>query len=143
MAQDGYRKPLPTPSPESKRYWEGCRNHELWLPFCRNCEALYFYPRDFCPTCFSWDIEWRKASGRGRIHTFAIQHRAWHPGWQDEVPYVTALVELDEGPRLYTNIIGIDPDPSQIHCDMPVEVIFEDVTEEIALPKFKPSNQAK
>ncbi len=65
------------------------------------------------------------------------------PAWQDEVPYVTALVELEEGPRLYTNLIGIDPDPSQIHCDMPVEVTFEDITEEITLPKFKPSNQAK
>ena len=66
-----------------------------------------------------------------------IQHRAWHPGWQDEVPYVTALVQLDEGPRLYTNIVGVDPDPAHIRCDMPVEVTFEDITEEISLPKFR------
>ncbi|MGH2628008.1 MAG: Zn-ribbon domain-containing OB-fold protein, partial [Anaerolineales bacterium] len=127
MPQDGYKKPLPTPSPESKRYWEGARSHELWLPFCRACEAFYFYPRDFCPTCFSWDIEWRKTSGRGRVYTYAIQHRAYHPAWQDELPYVTALVQLDEGPRLYTNLVGIDPDPTRIHCDMPVEVTFDNV----------------
>jgi uncharacterized protein len=138
MTQDGYKKPLPTPSPESKRYWDGCRNHELWLPFCRSCEAFYFYPRDFCPKCFSWDIEWRKTSGRGRVYTYAIQHRAYHPAWQDELPYVTALVQLDEGPRLYTNLVGIDPDPTEIQCDMPVEVVFDDVTEEVSLPKFRP-----
>jgi hypothetical protein len=138
MAQDGYRKPLPTPSPESRRYWDGCRNHELWLPFCRTCERFYFYPRDFCPTCFGWDIEWRQVSGRGKVYTFGIQYRAWHPGWQDEIPYITALVELEEGPRLYTNIVGVEPDSMRVHCDMPVEVVFEDVTEEISLPKFKP-----
>jgi uncharacterized OB-fold protein len=139
MPQDGYKKPLPTPSPESKRYWDGCRAHELWLPFCRSCESFYFYPRDFCPACFGWDIEWRKTSGRGRVYTYAIQHRAYHPAWQDEVPYVTALVQLDEGPRVYTNLVGIDPDPTQIRCEMPVEVTFDDVTEEITLPKFRPA----
>ena len=138
MAQDGYRKPLPTPGPETRRYWDGCKNHELWLPCCRACQSFYWYPRDFCPTCFAWDIEWRQASGRGKIYTFAIQHRAWHPAWADEVPYVTALVELEEGPRLFTNIVGIDPDPKILRCDMPVEVVFDDVSEEISLPKFRP-----
>jgi uncharacterized OB-fold protein len=139
MAQDGYRKPLPTPSPETQRYWEGCKKHELWLPYCRSCQRFYFYPRAFCPQCFSWNIEWRQVSGRGKIYTFAIQHRAWHPGWSEEVPYVTALVELEEGPRLYTNIVEVDPDPKKLRCDMPVEVVFDDVNDEISLPKFRPS----
>jgi len=138
MAQNEYRKPLPTPSPEAQRYWEGCKNHELWIPFCRSCQSFYFYPRAFCPQCFSWDIEWRRTSGLGKIYTFAIQHRAWHPGWSAEVPYVTALVVLEEGPRLYTNIVGVDADPKHIRCDMPVEVVFDDVSEEISLPKFRP-----
>ena len=141
MTANDYRKPLPTPSPETSRFWQGCKKHELWLPFCRACQRFYFYPRPFCPHCFSWDIEWRQASGRGRIHAFAIQYRAWHPGWSDEVPYVTALVELEEGPRIYTNIVGVQPDPESVRCDMPVEVVFEDVTEEITLPKFRPSAQ--
>jgi uncharacterized OB-fold protein len=88
--------------------------------------------------CFSWEIEWRKASGRGKVYTFAIQHRAWHPAWANEVPYVTALVELEEGPRIYTNIVGVEADPKNVRCDMPVEVVFEDVNEAISLPKFRP-----
>ena len=138
MPKTDYRKPLPSPSPETERFWEGCRNHELLLPFCRGCENYFFYPRSFCPKCFSWDVEWRKASGRGKIYTFAIQYRAWHPGWADDVPYVNAMVDLEEGPRIYTNIVGVDPDPKNIKCDMPVEVVFEDVTDEITLPKFQP-----
>jgi uncharacterized OB-fold protein len=135
---DGYRKPLPAPSPETQRFWEGCRKHELWLPYCRACGQFYFYPRDFCPRCFGWDVEWRQASGRGKIYTFAIQYRAWHPGWAEETPYITALVELEEGPRLFTNIVGIEADPQKVRCDMPVEVAWEDVSAEISLPKFRP-----
>ncbi len=69
---------------------------------------------------------------------YAIQYRAFHPGWSDETPYVTALVELEEGPRLYTNLVDVEPDPKVIHCDMPVEVVFEEISEEITLPKFRP-----
>ena len=133
-----YRKPLPTPSPETKRYWEGCKNHELWLPYCKSCEKPYFYPRDFCPACFSWDIEWRKMSGRGTIYTFGVHYRHFHPGWAEEVPYVTALVQLDEGPHIYTNIVGVDGDPRNLRCDLPVEVVFDDVSDNISLPKFRP-----
>ena len=138
MSRNDYRKPVPTPSPDTQRYWEGCKSHELWLPFCRACQSFFFYPRQFCPECFGWDIEWRRASGRGKVYSYAIQYRAFHPGWSDETPYVTALVELDEGPRLYTNLIDVEPDPKNIQCDMAVEVVFEDISEEIALPKFRP-----
>lgn len=133
-----YQKPLPIPSPEVKPFWEGCKKHELWLPYCKGCQAFFFYPRDFCPRCFRWDVEWRRASGRGKLYTYAIQHRPAGPAWASDVPYITAIVELEEGPRLFTNLVGIDPDPQQIRCDMPVEVVFEDVSEEITLPKFRP-----
>ncbi len=138
MPQDGYRKPLPSPSPETQPFWAACKRHELSLPFCRSCQQFHFYPRQFCPHCGGRDIEWRTASGRGKLYTFAIQYRAWHPGWSDDVPYVTALVQLDEGPRLFTNIVGVDPDPRKIRCDMPVEVVFEDISDDISLPKFRP-----
>ncbi len=137
MTTDGYKKPLPTPSPETRRYWEGCKNHELWLPFCRACESFYFYPRDFCPNCFSWDTEWRQSAGKGTIYSFAVHFRPWHPGWNDEVPYVTALVQLDEGPRIYSNIVDVEGDPRRLRCDSPVEVVWDDVSEEISLPKFR------
>ncbi|HET9476205.1 MAG TPA: OB-fold domain-containing protein [Dehalococcoidia bacterium] len=137
MTANAYKKPLPTPSPETKRFWDGCKKHELWIPFCRSCETYYWHPRDFCPNCFSWDTDWRKASGRGTIYTFAIQYRAWHPGWADDVPYVTALVDLEEGPRIYTTIVDIEADPKHVRCGMPVEVLFEDISDDIALPKFR------
>lgn len=135
-------KPLPIPSPETRPYWEGCREHELRLPYCRSCGQFFFYPRPFCPHCFSWEVEWRKASGRGRLYTYAIQYRAWHPAWRGDVPYVSAIVELEEGPRLFTVLVDVEPDPAKIRCDMPVEVVFEDVNEEITLPKFRPVDRA-
>ncbi len=130
------RRLTPQPSPETQRYWDGCKRHELWLPYCKQCDQHFFYPRAFCPRCFSWEIEWRQASGRGTVYTFAIQYRAYAPGF--EPPYVTAIIQLDEGPRLLTNLVDIEPDAEKIRCDMPVEVTFEDVTDEISLPKFRP-----
>lgn len=138
MTQEKYAKPLPTPSPETQRFWDGCKQHELWIPYCRPCAASYWYPRDFCPKCGSRDVEWRRASGRGRLYTYAIHYRAFHPGWANEVPYVTALIDLDEGVRIFSNLIGIEPDPKAIRCEMPVEVVFEDVTPEVTLPKWRP-----
>src|SRR3990172_4777696 len=70
LPQDAYNKPIPAPSPETARYWEGCRAHELWLPFCASCQRFFFYPRRFCPQCFGWDVEWRQGSGRGRGSLF-------------------------------------------------------------------------
>ena len=132
-----YRKPVPQPSPETERYWEGCKKHELWLPFCLTCQASFFYPRAFCPRCFGLAVEWRQASGRAKLYTFAIQYRPQAPGFQP--PYVTAVVELDEGPRMLTNLVDVEPDPEKIRCDMPLEVVFEDISDEITLPKFRPA----
>ena len=138
MTQEKYAKPLPLPSPEAKFFWEKTKAHELWIPWCRACEASYWFPRDFCPTCGSRDVEWRRASGRGKVYTFAIQYRAWHPGWANEVPYVTALIDLEEGVRMFSNVIGVDPTPEGVRCDMAVEAVFEDVSDEITLVKFRP-----
>lgn len=139
MAQEKYAKPLPTPSPETQHFWDACKCHELWLPFCRPCQESYWYPRDFCPTCSSRDVEWRQSSGRGVVYTFAIHYRAFHPGWSNEIPYATALIDLEEGVRIFSNLIGIDPEPRAIRCGMPVEVVFEDVTPEVTLPKWRPA----
>jgi len=133
-----YAKPLPVPTPETQPFWDGCKAHELRLPYCRACERFFFYPRPFCPRCFGWEIEWRRCSGRGRLYSYAIQYRPQAPGFQDDVPYITAIVELEEGPRLMTNLVGIEPDPALIRCDMPVEVVFDDVTDEVTLAKFRP-----
>ena len=136
--QQDYNKPLPMITPENERYWQGCKAHELWLRYCNRCQKPYFYPRDVCPLCGGRDVTWRRMSGRGTIHTFAIAQRAPSPAFRDDVPFIIAIVELEEGPRMMTNIVGVAPDPAAVRVGMPVEVVFEDITETIALPKFKP-----
>ena len=102
---------------------------------CRNCAKAYFYPRPFCPTCFSWNVEWFEASGKGQLYSFAINYRP--PPFMGAEPYVIIIVELDEGPRMMSNLIGTDPDPAKIVCDMPVSIDYDNVTEEVTLPKFR------
>jgi len=131
-----YAKPVPYPSPETQPFWDACKRHELSLPYCTSCAQFFFYPRTFCPHCFGDAIEWRTCSGRGTLYTYAIQYRMQMPGFTP--PYVTAIVQLDEGPRLMTNLVGVEPTTEAIRCDMPVEVTWEDATDEITLPLFKP-----
>jgi len=130
-----YNKPLPKATPETRPFWEGCKVHELRVMHCTDCGHTYLYPRPFCPRCFSDRTEWRRASGRGKLHTFVINHR---PAPNFEAPYIIAIIELDEGPRLMSNLVGVEPDPAKLRVDTPVEVVFEDVTDEITLPKFRP-----
>jgi len=129
-----YQKPLPIPTQDTKEYWEGCKRHQLLVQKCRNCGTLRFYPRPMCPNCNSMDSEWVKARGKGRVYSWTIAVQQFHPTF--EVPYIIAIVELEEGVRMTTNII--DCKPEELHVGMLVEVVFDDVTEEITLPKFKP-----
>ena len=139
MTSDAYRGPLPVKQPESDFYWEKAQAHEFWLRRCNACEQAYFYPRDFCPNCGSRDVSWIQASGKGTLHTFAIVHRAPVPAFRDHVPFVVAMVDLEEGPRIPTNLVDVEPDPEHIHVGMAVEVAFADVTDEITLPVFRPA----
>ena len=127
---------LPQPTPETQPYFDALKNHTLMIQRCDACARAYFYPRPFCPDCFSFDTEWFQASGRGTLYSFVINYRP-PPGFGAE-PYVIAVVELEEGPRMMTNLVGVEPDPDEISCDMPVEIVYDDVTDEITLPKFRP-----
>ena len=133
--------PIPTPlsQPESDFYWEKCRAHELWLRHCRSCDQAYFYPRDICPLCFSRDTDWIQSNGVGTVHTFSIVHRGPTAAFRDRTPYVAAMVELEDGVRMPTNLVEVEPDPSVIKIGMAVEVVFEDLNENISLPKFRPA----
>lgn len=137
MTQERKKTP-PFPSPDSQPYWEGARRGQLMIPYCPACQSHFFYPRPFCPRCFSWQIEWRPSSGRGTVYTFAIQYQPLNPEWADDVPYVTAVVELEEGIRLFTLLVDCEPKPEALRCGMPVEVTFEPLTEEITIPRFRP-----
>ena len=131
-----YTKPLPTPSRTSAEFWKAAKKHELYMQHCQDCGHYIFYPRSLCPQCLSSNLNWEKVSGRGKIYSYTIVHRAGIPGFEKDVPYVFAIVELDEGPRMATNIVGIEPE--KVAIDMKVEVFFDDVTPEITLVKFKP-----
>lgn len=129
-----YKKPLPLPTQDTREYWEGCRRHELLIQRCRECGVFRFYPRPMCPDCNSLECEWVKAGGKGRVYSWTVAVRQFHPAF--EVPYVIAIVELEEGVRMTTNVINCKPE--ELYVGMPVEVVFEDVTEETTIPKFVP-----
>ena len=133
-----YSGPLPVPTPETRPFWEAARRHELRLQRCSGCAQYVFYPRALCPHCFGADLEWQRMSGRGTLHTFTVVHRGAR-GFPLGPPYVLAIVELAEGPRLMTNLVGVEPDPARLRIGMAVEVTFEDVTPEVALPRFRPA----
>ena len=133
-------RPLPTPiTPECRPYWEGARDGKLMIPKCRACGKPFMYPRVACPFCASREIGWVQATGRGRLFSFEIAHQILNKAFKVKTPVVLAMVELEEGPRLLTNLIGVAPDPKQIRCDMPVAVCFEKLTDEISLPMFRPA----
>jgi uncharacterized OB-fold protein len=130
-------KPVPRPAPESIPYWEAAKQHRLSLPRCEDCEQHWFPPSRSCPHCLSANFTFQDVSGRGKVYSFVTFHRPYHPAFTEEVPYVVALVELDEGPRLLTNILGIAPE--EVRCDMPVVVTYDDVDNEHSIPKFRPA----
>jgi uncharacterized OB-fold protein len=132
-----YAKPLPRVDEESKGFWEACQRHELYIQRCRDCGEERYYPRALCPSCLSEQIEWVRCSGRGTVYTFTVTYQNQAPGFRDELPYVLAYVELDEGVRMLTNIVACAPDAVRI--GMPVEVVFDDATSSVTLPKFKPA----
>jgi uncharacterized OB-fold protein len=130
-------KPFPTPTHETRPYWDGCKRHELRIQQCGACGQHQFYPRLYCSKCFSERVEWVHASGRAKVTTFTIVRRPVSPAFKDDLPYVVALVTLEEGPSMMTNIVGCTPE--KVAIGMPVAVTFEDWTEEISIAKFRPA----
>jgi uncharacterized OB-fold protein len=134
-----YKKPLPNPQhwPASQAFWEAAKRHELLMPRCTLCNKLFFYPREVCPTCLQSDIEWQKVSGNGRMHSFTVIHQPANPSFAEDVPYVYAMIQLDEGPRMISNLVGCTPADAKV--DMPVTAVFDDVTPDWTLVKFRPA----
>ena len=129
-------KQLPVPTSETQPYWEGCLKHELRIQKCQACGHHQFYPRLYCTDCMSDQVEWVTASGRGTVLSFTIVYRPVTKAFAEDVPYVVALVTLDEGPQMMSNIVECDPE--QVIIGMPVTVTFEDWSEEISVLKFRP-----
>ena len=129
-------RPLPTPNSFSKPFWEGTKRHELVLQKCNECGTFRYYPRPRCPECLSGNTEWTKVSGRGTVYSYTIVHRPLARWFKDKVPLVCAVIELDEGVRMVSNVENVDP--YAVTIGMPVRVIYDDVNDEITLPKFEP-----
>ena len=138
QGNNSYEKTLPEISSLTKPFWDYCKKHELRMQYCNECREWIWYPKAWCPGCGKRDgIEWKKLSGNGTVysHTVIRQVIDNSPAFQKEVPFVIALVELDEGPRMYSNIT--DSTPEQVQIGDSVLVYFDDVTTEISLPKFR------
>ena len=132
-----YAKPLPHLDEESRPWWEALQRHELYIQKCRECGDTRYYPRALCTSCMSANTEWVKCSGRGKVYTFTATYQNQTPGFRESLPYIMAYVELDEGVKMLTNLVDCAPEQVKIH--MPVEVVYEDVTPEVTLAKFRPA----
>jgi uncharacterized OB-fold protein len=134
-----YRKPLPVMTPWSAPFWEGCKRGELLIQKCQDCQTLNFYPKLYCASCLSSNLEWVKAGGKGKVYSYMVVYAFQPTEFAEDVPYVVAVVELDEGVRMMSNIVGCPPE--EVRCDMRVEVVFEKATEEITLARFRPAGR--
>jgi uncharacterized OB-fold protein len=133
-------RPVPQPTPETQHFWDGTRLGEIRLQRCNGCGVVYFPPRPFCPSCSSKDVAIFRASGRAKLASYVINHRP-HPAWDG--PYSIALVELEEGVRMMSNVVGCPQTPETLVLDMPLEATFEKLTDEITLPLWKPAGGAR
>lgn len=134
MTSTSLPTPAPAVTPETKPFWDATAEGKLVLPKCNGCATVIWYPRGICPECHGTDIGWIDASGRGTIYSFTIVRRG---GYARGEPYALAYVELDEGPRMMTNIV--DCDLERLEVGQPVQVVFHDTGHGTALPRFRPA----
>jgi uncharacterized protein len=134
------QRTLPQPTAESQPFWDACARHELVLPRCASCERFWFPPANRCQHCWSDDYAWTPVSGRASLFTYTVYRRAYAPELVDQLPYVVGIVELEEGPRLITNVVDCDPD--RLRVELPVEVVFLDIADGVALHAFRPRDVA-
>jgi hypothetical protein len=129
--------PMPPMTPWSAPYWDAARQEKLIIQRCTACGEHVFYPRRVCPHCFEDSLDWVEASGRGQVYTFSVVQNNAPSAFVDQMPFVIAVVILEEGVRLMSNIVECDPD--HVHCGMAVEVTFRPISDEVTLPVFQPA----
>lgn len=134
-----YLKPVPQPTHESKPYWDALMEGKLLLQACGQCGKVRHYPRPLCDTCFSFDVKWIEASGRGSVHSWTVTQHAFNPGFKGEVPYVLATVDLEEGVRMLAPLRGVKE--TAVKVGLPVRVAFEKPKADLATPAFVAESQ--
>jgi uncharacterized OB-fold protein len=129
-------KPLPVITEENRPFWEGCKQGKLLLQYCDVCQQSQFYPRLYCMHCGAQQLRWIEASGRGVVYSFTVIRQNKSPEFREDVPYNVALIQLEEGPRMMSNVVDIAPE--DLRVELPVMVVFDPVSAEISLPRFRP-----
>jgi uncharacterized OB-fold protein len=128
---------LPTPEADTLEFWQGAREEKLLIKHCLDCGAYHYYPRPFCPKCWSPNVEWFEASGDATLYTWSVIYNNDQPPFRDRVPYVAAAVDLAEGPRMMTNVINCEFD--DLRVGMPLRVVFTAISDEYTIPQFVPA----
>jgi hypothetical protein len=129
-------KPAPIVNDWARPFWEAARENRLIIQQCGDCGKYIFYPRLCCPHCFSSNVKWVAASGKAAVYSYTVVENNAPSAFIQDIPYVVAVVRLEEGVQMLSNIVGCDP--NDVRCDMPVEVVFEKLNDEFTLPKFRP-----
>ena len=132
-----YKKPIPAITPEMRPFFEAAKRHELVVQRCAQCGTHRFPAREICSNCLSREAAWVPVSGAGEVFSYNVMHQVYHPGFADQVPYAVVVVKLAEGAKMNSNLVGIAP--HAIRIGMPVRVVFEDISDEVTLPKFTPA----
>jgi len=135
--EGSYSKPLPQVDEVNRPFWEATRRRELVLQRCRDCRQVWYPAATNCPKCLSTNFEWSAMSGCGTVWSFIVYHHCWHRGFEKDIPYNVAMVQLEEGPIVISNIVNVKND--SIEVGMPVKVVFEPATEQVTLFKFIPA----
>jgi len=132
-----YKKPIPAITEEMRPFFEAAKRHALVVQRCTACGTHRFPAREICSKCLSRAAQWVQVSGAGQVFSYNVMHQVYHPGFAGEVPYAVVVVKLAEGAKLNSNLVGVPP--HAIRIGMPVKVVFEDITDEVTLPKFAPA----
>ncbi len=130
-----YLKPLPTITDENREFWDGAKRGKLRMQCCSDCGHIRFPISFVCPECLSYDAKWVDLSGRGEVFSYIVFYQLYNKAFAPDLPYNVALVQLDEGPRIYSNIVGVDND--DVRVGDRIEAVFDAVTPEITIPKFR------
>jgi uncharacterized OB-fold protein len=128
---------LPSPDLETQPFWDAAREQRLLIKHCNACGEYHFYPRPFCPSCWSEDVEWYDASGRATLYTWSVVYQNDLPPWPARVPYIAAVVDLAEGPRMQTNVVECEFDA--LRDGMELEVVFHATSDDFTIPVFRPA----
>ena len=135
MAETTYKRPLPRRRGMAGEFYDYCKKHELRFQHCTNCSTWRHVPRDMCAKCGSFAWEWAKSSGKGKLFSWTTAMQPMLPQFADLVPYSPVVIEMDEGVRLVSWLTNVPPE--ELRLGLPVEVVFDDVTPEVTLPKFR------